>query len=64
MNPDTISGAEDPDGLLRLAHELRTAIKAMVALYPPVFSAAVVKVDRGLIYVGLSQIRSLVEGPR
>ncbi len=43
---------EDPDDLLRLTHELRVAIKAMVALYPPVFSAVAVRTYQGLIYVG------------
>ncbi len=46
MNP------EDPDDLLRLAHELRAAIEAMVALYPPVFVASTVRAYQGLIYVG------------
>lgn len=43
---------EDPDDLLRLARELRVAIEAMVALYPPVFSAVAVRTYQGLIYVG------------
>ncbi len=52
MNPETISGAEDPDDLERLACELRVAIEAMIALYPPVFSATPVVAHEGLIFVG------------
>lgn len=44
--------ADDPDDLLRLARELRAAIDAMIAFYPPVFSAAAVSASAGLIYVG------------